>query len=83
MTSEQQVYAYNSLSDVVGLVPAHYLEHPILGANLTLVRNGKTRGRLSEIVGTSPAETEDTEEAPGPPTEPIDTIDEPDDEEEN
>ena len=83
MNSEQQVYAYNDLSGVVGLVPAHYLEHPILGANLTLVRNGKTRGRLSEIIDASVDETEDTEEAPGPPTEPIDTFDEPEDEKEN
>lgn len=69
MTS-QKVYAHNILTDVVRPVPAHYLTHPILGANLRPVRNGKTRGRLSEIVGTD-EKPEETEEAPtGPPTEP-------------
>jgi len=59
MTS-QKVYAHNVLTDVVRLVPAHYLTHPTLGANLRAVRNGKKRGRLSEIIQDEPDSTSES-----------------------
>lgn len=55
----QRVYAQNQISGVVALVPARYLSHPVLGANLREVRNGKVRGRLSEII--KPDEPKDIE----------------------
>lgn len=48
--NDKKVYAYNELTQVVAAVPAHYLTHPVLGANLRKVTSGKTRGRLSEVV---------------------------------
>lgn len=44
------VYAKNSLTGLVDLVPEDHLNHPILGANLSPVRNDKRRGRLADIV---------------------------------
>lgn len=58
--NDKMVYAYNELTQVVAAVPAHYLTHPVLGANLRQVSSGKTRGRLSEIVA--------KDEAPETPT---------------
>lgn len=53
----KNVHVQNRISGVVGVVPENHLSHPVLGANLVEVRNGKTRGRLSEIVKDSPSET--------------------------
>lgn len=39
--NENLVYALNETSGVVGEVPAHYLTHPVLGANLRPMRTGK------------------------------------------
>ena len=58
MTSTDRVYAYNEISDVVRAVPRNHLNHPILGANMREVRNGKARGRLSEIITVPQAEDE-------------------------
>lgn len=59
MTSKM-IYAQNMLTGVIALVPEHYLTHPNLGVNLKEVRNGKTRGRLSEIIKPdAPADNED------------------------
>jgi len=68
--TEKMVYAQNEANGVVALVPEHYLSHPNLGKNLKRVRNGKVRGRLSEIVKPSPepqvnVEDEDIEEPVG------------------
>ena len=46
--SDNQVYAVNDLNGVVALVPRHYLSHPVLGANLREVRNGKTRSARAQ-----------------------------------
>lgn len=59
------VYAYNEVSGVVAQVPERFLTHPILGANLRQVRNGKTRGRLSEIVKSDAIADDITEEDEG------------------
>lgn len=45
-----EVYVKDTISGEVGMVPAHYLEHPVLGANLVQVRNGKRRKSIKEIV---------------------------------
>lgn len=58
------VFAFNEITGKVAEVPARFLTHPVLGKNIREVRNGKTRGRLSEIIQTeAPAEvdTEDEE----------------------
>lgn len=52
--TEELVYAKNEANGVVALVPAHYLDHPILGATLVRVRNGKNRVRLSELGDSTP-----------------------------
>lgn len=64
--TEEMVYAKNEANGVVALVPAHYLEHPILGATLVQVRNGKNRVRLSEL-GDSTPETPQVPETPEVP----------------
>lgn len=46
----KMIYAQNSLTGVVALVPEHYLKHPTLGKNLRETRNGKPRRPLSELV---------------------------------
>lgn len=46
----KNVHVINRISGVVGVVPDNHLNHPVLGASLEEVRNGKRRGRLSEIV---------------------------------
>ena len=55
MTTE---YAYNELTGVTAQVPSEHIDHPILGANLRRVRNGKRRGRMTDII------PKDTEDAP-------------------
>lgn len=50
----KNVHVINRISRVTGVVPENHLNHPVLGANLEVVRNGKQRGRLSEIVKDSP-----------------------------
>lgn len=50
MDNMKTVYAANDLNDVVELVPEDHLNHPVLGAHLHEVRNGKRRGRLADIV---------------------------------
>ena len=47
MTNE---YAYNELTGVTAEVPSEHIDHPILGANLRRVRNGKRRGRMTDII---------------------------------
>lgn len=44
------MHVINRVSRVTGVVPKDHLDHPVLGADLEEVRNGKQRGRLSEIV---------------------------------
>lgn len=57
------VFAYNEITGKVAQVPARYLNHPTLGKNIREVRNGKTRGRLSEIIQTeAPAEVDTKDE---------------------
>lgn len=46
----KNVHVFNRVSRVTGVVPENHLNHPVLGANLEQVRNGKKRERLSEIV---------------------------------
>lgn len=43
-------FAHNSLTQRVVEVPLDHLTHPVLGKNLSQVRNGKPRARVSEIV---------------------------------
>lgn len=44
------VYAYNELTGLTALVPEEHVDHPILGVNLRRVRNGKQRGRMTDII---------------------------------
>ena len=44
-----EILARNTLNDIVDMVPAHYLEHPILGANLVPVRTRKARKSIDEL----------------------------------
>lgn len=46
----KNVHVINRISGAIGVVPENHLNHPVLGADLEEVRNGKQRGRLSEIV---------------------------------
>lgn len=78
--NENEVYAFNKISRQVDLVPESYLEHPIFGPNLELVRNGKDRIRFSEfnvtdtdlndpataavVVGDAPKTTDNAGDAP-------------------
>lgn len=57
-----EVYVKDTISGEVGMVPAHYLEHPILGANLVQVRNGKRRKSIKDIVDET-AQSEDSGDA--------------------
>ena len=66
------VYAVNDINGVVSLVPEDYLEHPILGATLRQVRNGKNRVRLSETSGDATDE-DATDEDATPATDEQDT----------
>lgn len=60
MDKMNTVYARDRISGVVGAVPENHLNHPILGKNLEKVRNGKQRGRISEIVTDSPESKKDS-----------------------
>lgn len=50
------VYAYHELSKQTVAVPQEHVDHPILGKHLTVVRSGKSRGRLSDIVADNDTE---------------------------
>lgn len=50
MDKMKNVHVINRVSGVLGVVPENHLNHPVLGAGLEEVRNGKQRGRMSEIV---------------------------------
>lgn len=50
MDKMKNVHVINRISRVTGVVPENHLNHPVLGADLEEVRNGKNRGRLSEII---------------------------------
>lgn len=50
----KNVHVINRISGAVGVVPENHLNHPVLGADLEEVRNGKKRARLSEIITDSP-----------------------------
>lgn len=50
MDKMKNVNVIDRVSRVTGVVPENHLNHPVLGANLEVVRNGKQRGRLSEII---------------------------------
>lgn len=54
MDKMKNVHVINRISRVTGVVPENHLNHPVLGADLEEVRNGKQRGRLSEIIKDSP-----------------------------
>ena len=43
------VHAYNRLTGVVAVVPEDHVNHPVLGKNLEVRRNGKPVSRLGEI----------------------------------
>lgn len=62
------VYAKNLISKQVDLVPESYLTHPTFGPNLELVRNGKVRGRLSEIIDSDPVDPDEQAPAKAPET---------------
>lgn len=50
MDKMKTVFAKNRLTNLVTAVPEDHANHPVLGANLEVVRSGKQRVRLSEIV---------------------------------
>lgn len=50
MDNMKNVHVINRISGAVGVVPKDHLDHPVLGADLEEVPNGKRRGRISEIV---------------------------------
>lgn len=50
MDKMNTVHAHNRLTGLVVSVPEDHANHPVLGKNLEVVRNGKPRSRLSEIV---------------------------------
>lgn len=52
------VIAYHNLSKRTVEVPEHHVNHPILGAHLTIVRSKKKRIRFSEIVKDEAPEVE-------------------------
>lgn len=57
MDKMKNVHVINRISGVVGVVPENHLNHPVLGASLDEIRNGKQRGRLSEIIKDSKGST--------------------------
>lgn len=56
--SDELIYAKHRVSGHVGQVPAHYLDHPVLGENLVPVRAGKA---LFRKVGANEFTTEKPE----------------------
>lgn len=56
-----EVYAKNTISGEVGLVPIEYLAHPIFGENLVEVRNSKRRKSLKDTVDESEATASETD----------------------